>query len=83
MYFKREDIEIVKKHVTKHADEIKVIIGAGDEARFNQMIATISSKKQYLEGEDIDPNHITAIKKNINNEFPLFYKINEPEEFFK
>ena len=67
MYFKKEDIEIVKKHVTKHATDIKVVIGADDEARFNQMIAAIIREKQYFEGEDIDPKHITEIKKNINN----------------
>ena len=50
MYFKREDIEIVKEHVTKHADEIKVILGATDEARFNKAINTILKQKKILRG---------------------------------
>lgn len=66
MYFKKEDIQNVKKHIIKRADEIQVIIGAEDEARFNQTIATIVRKKQYSEGEDIAPEHTTLIKKNIN-----------------
>lgn len=66
MYFKREDIEIVKEHVTKHADEIKVILGATDEARFNKAINTILKQKKYYEGEQIDPKHMTALKSNVN-----------------
>ena len=67
MYFKRSDIQNVKNHITKHANEVNVMVGAKDDESYNKALDTILKTKQYYEGEQIDQKHMTVLKKNINN----------------
>lgn len=67
MYFKRNEIKEVRKHVIGRADSLNLVIGAKDSARFNQLIENILTRKKYYEGENIDPKHMGAITNEINN----------------
>ena len=67
MYFKRSDIQNVKNHITKHANELNVLVGAKDDESYNKTLNTILKTKQYYEGEQIDQKHMAVLKKNINN----------------
>ena len=67
MYFKRSDIQNVKNHITKHANELNVMVGAKDDESYNKALNTILKTKQYYEGEQIDQKHMAVLKKNINN----------------
>ena len=66
MYFKKSDIKDVKNYITKHANAIKVMIGTADEERFNQTINNILEAHQYKEGEKIVPEHMEALKADLN-----------------
>lgn len=65
MYFKKEDIQEVSKHVFGRADSLHLVIGAKDSAQFNKMIDNILAEKTYYEGEEIAPHHMDAIKGNV------------------
>ncbi|MBO5883334.1 MAG: hypothetical protein J6Q78_02885 [Clostridia bacterium] len=66
MYFKQSDIQAAKKYITERSTKLKVVIGATDEVRFNRTIGNILKQKEYYEGEQIDPKHMTALKTNVN-----------------
>ena len=60
MYFKRSDIQNVKNHITKHANELNVMVGAKDDESYNKVLNTILKTKQYYEGEySRSPNDAT------------------------
>ena len=66
MRFNKSDIQEVKNHINKHADELKVVLVEEDRARFNQTLKNILKSKQYYEGESMDRKHMTALKGNVN-----------------
>ena len=66
MYFKQSDIQKVKKIITERSTKLNVMIGAKDEAAFDKVINSILKQKKYLEGEDIDKKHMTALKSNVS-----------------
>ena len=67
MYFERSKIKDVKKYVMKHAKSINVVRLTDDEDAFLAALESISMDKKYKQGEDINQDHLEALKPWVEN----------------
>ncbi len=61
MYFRRNDIKKVKKHIAQHAKKIDLRVNKEDVTMFVQELEDIAKNKKYTEGKQIDPKDMKRL----------------------
>ena len=61
MYFRRGDIQKVKKHIRQHAKDIGLLMFKDYVTMFRHALEGITKNKKYNEGEQIDPSDMQKL----------------------
>ena len=61
MYFRRGDIQKVKKHIKQHAKDIGLLMFKEDVTMFLHELEDITKNKKYSEGDQIDPSDMQKL----------------------